>query len=63
MMEAGKTQEEMAVIFRIILGWCGMVQYVVFYFLGVQLEAFGVEGDDLQAFVRDSMGILGLKLS
>ena len=62
MMEAGKTQEEMAVIFRNILGWCGMVQYVVFHFLGVQLDAFGVEGDDLQAFVRDSMGILGLKL-
>ena len=62
MMEAGKTQEELAIIFRNILGWCGMVQYVVFYFLGVQLDAFGVEGDDLQALVRDSMGILGLKL-
>ena len=46
-MQAGKTSEEMAAILRNILGWCGMVQYVVFYFLGVQLDAFGVEGDEL----------------
>lgn len=37
-------------------------QYVVFYTLGVQLDAFGVEGEELQTYVRDSMGILGLKL-
>ena len=62
MIEGGKTSKETAGIFRNILGWCGMVQYVVFYTLGVQLDAFGVEGEELQTYVRDSMGILGLKL-
>lgn len=40
--------------------WNGTI--VVFYFLGVQLDAFGVEGDELQGYVRDAMGVLGLKL-
>jgi thiamine kinase-like enzyme len=62
MIEAGKTEEEMAKIVQNVAGWVGWCQYIVFYFLGVQLDAFGVESEELQSYMRDSMGILGLKL-
>ena len=57
-----KTPQEMDAMFRNIVGWCGWCQFVVFYCLGVQMGAFGVESKELQNYVRDTMGVLGLKM-
>ncbi|KAL9186477.1 hypothetical protein ACHAXT_005715 [Thalassiosira profunda] len=62
MRRAGKTEVEIAHMVRNAAGWAGWTQFVVFYFLGVQLDSFGVEGPSLQKYVRDAMGVLGLKL-
>lgn len=61
MSESGKSEDELAYIYRNMIGWVGFVQYVIFYFMKIQLDAFGVESEVLQSYVRDAMGILGLK--
>mmetsp|Transcript_32651 Transcript_32651/g.49252 ORF Transcript_32651/g.49252 Transcript_32651/m.49252 type:complete len:479 (-) Transcript_32651:210-1646(-) len=62
MAESGKSEDELAYIYRNSIGWIGWAQYVVFYFMKIQLDAFGVESEELQNYMRDAMGLLGLKL-
>lgn len=61
MTESGKSEEELAYIYRNTIGWIGWAQFVVFYFMKIQNDAFGVESAELQDYMRDVMGLLGLK--
>ena len=61
MAKSGKTEDELAYIYRNSIGWIGWAQYVVFYFMKIQLDAFGVESVELQNYMRDTLGLLGLK--
>lgn len=62
MAKSGKSDGELAYIYRNSIGWIGWAQYVVFYFMKIQLDAFGVESEELQNYMRDTLGLLGLKL-
>ena len=62
MVEAGKTPEEISDIMRSMVGWCGCFHFQVFYFLRVFLDTLPVNSEADRELVRDSMGILGLKL-
>ncbi|KAL7548064.1 hypothetical protein ACHAWF_011352 [Thalassiosira exigua] len=61
MFEAGKSREEVTAILRNIYGWAGWFSYGVFYVLDCQ-TTFPVESDEQKVYVRDSIGVLGLKL-
>ena len=61
MSKTGKSDAELAYIYRNTIGWVGFCQYVCFYFLKIQLDAFGVESEELQNYVHDAMGVMGLK--
>ena len=61
MAESGKSEQELAYIYRNMIGWAGWIMYIVFYFMKIQLDAFGVESEALQEYMRDVMGLLGLK--
>lgn len=62
MSEAGKTPEEVASIIRNVTGWTGWFQFLAFYFLNVQMVDFPCETEHDRKYVRDAMGVLGLKL-
>lgn len=62
MAQSGKSEEELTYIYRNAIGWIGWCQFVVFYFMKIQLNAFGVETEKLQAYMQDTLGLLGLKL-
>ena len=58
-----ETEEELAQIYRQCVGWCGWFMLVAFWksnaFLG---DAPGCEDEKSREYVRESMGVLGLKL-
>eukprot|EP00986_Skeletonema_menzelii_P001113 scaffold304_cov80-Skeletonema_menzelii.AAC.7 len=62
-MSCGRTAEEMAYMYRRCFGWAGLFMVAVFYssegFIG---EAPGAENKEAREYIRDSMGVLGLKL-
>lgn len=62
MSEAGKTPEEVASIIRNAAGWAGYFQLCCFYRLGLQIVDFPCETEHDRKYVRDAMGVLGLKL-
>ncbi len=62
MSEAGKTPEEVASIIRNVTGWAGWFQFLAFYYLDVQMVEFPCEGAGDKQYVKDAMGVLGLKL-
>eukprot|EP00986_Skeletonema_menzelii_P017659 scaffold20957_cov144-Skeletonema_menzelii.AAC.4 len=62
MSEAGKTPEEVASIMRNVTGWAGWFMFLAFYYLGVQLVDFPCESEHDKNYVKDAMGVLGLKL-
>lgn len=64
--EAGKTEDELASILKIIAGWCGWFQYIAFYLFrddphNSQVHNFPVEVVN-KAHLCDSIGVLSLKL-
>lgn len=61
MSEAGKTPEEVALIIRNVTGWTGWFQFLAFYYLDVQIVDFPCETEHDMKYVKDAMGILGLK--
>ena len=62
-MSSGRTAEEIAHIYRRCFGWAGWFMVAAFYlqdgFIG---EAPGAENKKTREYIRDSMGLLGLKL-
>lgn len=62
-MSTGKTAQEMACMYRRCFGWAGLFMVAVFYlndgFVG---EAPGAENKKARDYIRDSMGVLGLKM-
>ena len=62
MIESGKTEKEAASILRKGLAWGGYFAHAAFYVMNVQIEAAPVESEEQKTCVRDSMGVLGLKL-
>ena len=62
MSEAGKTPEEVASIMRNVTGWAGWFQFLAFYYLDVQMVDFPCENENDKQYVKDAMGVLGLKL-
>jgi thiamine kinase-like enzyme len=62
MAKAGKTEEELASIMRNIPAWTGWFQFLAFYFLECQLIHFPCETEHDRKYVKDAMGVLGLKL-
>jgi len=62
LMEAGKTSDEIAVIQKNIVGWCGCFQFLAFYCIGCQREFFPVDNEEMRKNVHDALGVLGLKM-
>ncbi|KAK1744277.1 protein kinase-like domain superfamily protein [Skeletonema marinoi] len=62
MSEAGKSPGEVASIIRNVTGWAGWFQFLAFYFLDVQMVDFPCETEHDRKYVKDAMGVLGLKL-
>jgi len=62
MVEAGKTPEEVSSIIRNVTGWAGLFQFLAFYFLDVQMVNFPCETEHDRKYVKNAMGVLGLKL-
>lgn len=62
MSEAGKTLEDVASIIRNVTGWTGWFQFLAFYYLNVQMVDFPCESAGDKKYVKDAMGVLGLKL-
>lgn len=61
MIESGKTMIEMEKILCTIAGTCGYFMFFPFYILKIQ-DSFPVEAGADNEFLRDALGILGLKL-
>lgn len=62
MVEFGRTEKEIAALYRNIIGWCGYFQFGAFYFARCFVDFFPVQNEHCREYVRDAMGILGLKL-
>ena len=62
MSESGKSPEDVASIIRNVTGWTGWFQFLAFYFLDVQMVDFPCETEHDRNYVKDAMGVLGLKL-
>ena len=62
MSEKGKTPEEVSSIIRNVTGWAGQFQFLAFYYLDLQMVDFPCETEHDRKYVKDAMGVLGLKL-
>eukprot|EP00804_Cyclotella_cryptica_P027295 CCRYP_014385-RA/>CCRYP_014385-RA protein AED:0.39 eAED:-0.67 QI:0/0/0/1/0/0/2/0/468 len=62
MVELGKTENEITALYRNIIGWSGYFQFGAFYFANCFVDFFPVQNARDREYVRDAMGILGLKL-
>eukprot|EP01083_Nonionella_stella_P234795 826244_1 len=62
MADAWNTPSELAAILRTGVGWTGWFMYLIFYGLRAQTEFLPVESEVSRDRVRDSMGVLGMKL-
>jgi len=63
MAEAGKSPEEISDIMRYVVGWCGCFLFQVFYRLQAFMDTLPVNSEEDRELVRDSTGVLGLKLT
>ena len=62
MAVAGHNPMELAALLRTGVGWTGWFMYLIFYVLKAQTEFLPVESDVSKDHVRDSIGVLGMKL-
>lgn len=60
---AGKTKEEISDILRYVVGWLRCFHFQVYYFLRAFLDTLPCNSEEDRELVRDTTGILGLKLT